>query len=82
MPGRPTEFDNRRPLVLVGASCGCLDIFLSFYHFSCLSTSHQEIAQYRLKYCLKWPMNTKQPTDQLFFLFSVWPMLGESRVFD
>ena len=37
----------------VGAGGGCLDIFSLIYHFSFLSPSLWETAQYRLKYCLK-----------------------------
>ena len=51
------------PTVLaVGAGGGCLDIFSLFYHFSFLSPSFWERAQYRLKYCLKGPLSPKQPT--------------------
>ena len=47
----------------VGAGGGCLDIFL----LSPLSPSLWETARYRLnqKYCLKGPLNPKQPTNQL-----------------
>ena len=54
------------PIVLaVGAGGGCLDIFSLMYHFSFLSPSLWETAQYRLKYCLKGPLSPKQPTNQL-----------------
>ena len=46
----------------VGAGGGCLDIFSLVYHFSFLSPSLWETARYRLKYCLKGPLNPKQPT--------------------
>ena len=53
------------PIVLaVGAGGGCLDIFFLIYHFSFLSPSLWETARYRLKYCLKGPLNPKQPTNQ------------------
>ena len=44
----------------VGAGGGCLDIFplVSF------SLSLWETARYRLKYCLKGPLNSKQPINQ------------------
>ena len=42
---------------------GCLDIFTLIYPFSPLSPSPWETAQYRLKYCLKGPLNPKQPTN-------------------
>ena len=48
----------------VGASGGCLDIFSLIYPFSPLSPSLWETARYRLKYCLKRPLNPKQPTNQ------------------
>ena len=43
---------------------GGLDIFSLIYHFSLLSPSLWETAQYRLKYCLKGPLSPKQPTNQ------------------
>ena len=48
----------------VGAGGGCLDIFTLIYPFSSLSPSLWETARYRLKYCLKGPLNPKQPTNQ------------------
>ena len=54
------------PIVLaVGAGGGCLDIFSLNYHFSFLSPSLWETARYRLKYCLKGPLNPEQPANQL-----------------
>ena len=51
------------PIALaVGAGGGCLDIFSLIYLFSFLSPSLWETARYRLKYCLKGPLNPKQPT--------------------
>ena len=51
------------PIALaVGAGGGCLDIFSLIYLFSFLSPSLWETARYRLKYCLKGPLNLKQPT--------------------
>ena len=53
------------PIVLsVGAGGGCLDIFSLIYQFSFLSPSLWETTRYRLKYCLKGPLNPKQPTNQ------------------
>ena len=49
----------------VGAGGGYLDIFSLVYHFSFLSPSLWETARYRLKYCLKGPLNPKQPTNQI-----------------
>ena len=48
----------------VGAGGGCLDISTLIYPFSSLSPSLWETARYRLKYCLKGPLNPKQPTNQ------------------
>ena len=48
----------------VGAGGGCLDIFILIYPFSPLSPSLWETARYRLKYCLKGPLNQKQPTTK------------------
>ena len=48
----------------VGAGGGCLDSFTLLYPFSPLSPSLWETARYRLKYCLKGPLNPKQPTNQ------------------
>ena len=54
----------------VGAGGGCLDIFTLIYPFSPLSPSLWETARYRLKYCLKGPLNPKQPTNQILFISS------------
>ena len=61
VPGRPTYLDYRR----ARAYCTCnrcgwglLDIF------SLLSPSLWETSLYRLKYCLKGPLNPEQPTNQ------------------
>ena len=48
----------------VGTGRGCLDIFTLVYHFSFLSPSPLETAQYRLKYCLKGPVSPKQSIIQ------------------
>ena len=65
--GRPTIWISagQGPTVLaVGAGAGGLDIFTLIYPFSPLSPSLWETARYRLKYCLKGPLNPKQPTWQ------------------
>ena len=67
--GRPTIWMTvgQGPIVLaVGAGGGCLDIFTFVCPFSPLSPSLWETARYRLKYCLKGPLNSKQPTNQPF----------------
>ena len=69
VPGRPTIWISvgQGPTALaVGAGGGCLDIFTFIYPFSPLSPSLWETARYRLKYCLKGPLNQKQPTNQLY----------------
>ena len=67
VPGRPTIWITvgQGPTALaVVAGGGCLDIFILIYPFSPLSPSLWETARYRLKYCLKWPLNPRQPTNQ------------------
>ena len=76
VPGRPTIWITvgQGPTALaVGAGGGCLDIFTLTYPFSplsllsfilsLLSLSLRETARYRLKYCLKGPLNPIQPTN-------------------
>ena len=46
------------------AGGGYLGIFTLIYHVSPLSSILWETARYRLKYCLKGPLNPKQPTNQ------------------
>ena len=68
VPGRPTVWMivGQGPIVLaVGAGGDCLDIFTLLYLFSSLSPFPWETARYRLKYCLKGPLNSKQPTNIL-----------------
>ena len=75
VPGRPTILITvgQGPIALaVGAGGGGLDIFTLIYPFFPLSPSLWETARYRLKYCLKGPLNpkpTNQPTNDhtLFF---------------
>ena len=60
VPGRPTIWMivEQGPIALaVGAGGGCLDIFTLLYP---LSPSLWETVRYRLKYCLKGPLNPKQ----------------------
>ena len=70
VPGRPTSFDDSRARAFcacsrlaVGVDGGCLDIFSLKYLYSFLSPSLWQTARYRLKYCLKGPLNPKQPTN-------------------
>ena len=65
VPGRPTIWNTvgQGPTALaVSAGGGCLDIFTLIYPFFPLSPSLWETARYRLKYCLKGPLNPK-PTN-------------------
>ena len=67
VPGRPTiwiKVGQGLTALAVGAGWGCLDIFTLIYPFSPLPPSLWETARYRLKYCLKGPLNPKQPTNQ------------------
>ena len=67
VPGRPTIWITvgQGPTALaVGAGGGCLDIFTLIYPFFPLSPSLWETARYRLKYCLKGPLNPKQQQQQ------------------
>ena len=78
VPGRPTIWITvvQGPTALaVGAGGGCLDIFTLIYPFFPLSPSLWETARYRLKYCLKGPLNPKQPTKILPLLVG-WLVLG------
>ena len=71
VPGHPTVWitveqgSTVLTVLAVGADGGCLVIFTLIYPFSPLSTSLWETARYRLKYCLKGPLNPQQPTNQL-----------------
>ena len=76
VPGRPTILITvgQGPIALaVGAGGGGLDIFTLIYPFSFLSPSIWETARYRLKYCLKGPLNPKQPTK--FLIFSLYLLI-------
>ena len=66
VPGRPTIWitvEQGPTALAVGAGGGCLDIFTLIYPFVPLSPSLWGTARYRLKYCLKGPLNPK-PTNQ------------------
>ena len=71
VPGRPTIWmiGGQGPIALaVGAGGSCLDIFTLVYHFSSLTPSLWETARYRLKYCLKGPLNPKQLTTKILLV--------------
>ena len=86
---KTTNQPTKRPTILitvgqgsialaVGAGGGGLDIFCSLvYHFSFLSPSLWETARYRLKYCLKGPLNPKQPTNQVPGRPTIWITVGQ-----
>ena len=60
VPGRPTLLmivGQGSTALVVGAGGGCLDIFTLIYPLSSFSPSLWETARYRLKYCLKGPLN-------------------------
>ena len=68
VPGHPTVWMivGQGPSVLaVGAGGDCLDIYTLIYPFFPLSPSLWETARYRLKYCLKGPLNPKPTTSFL-----------------
>ena len=65
VPGRPTILITigQGPIALaVGADGDGLDIFTVIYHFCSFSLFLGD-ARYRLKYCLKGPLNPKQPAS-------------------
>ena len=73
VPGRHTILITvgQGPIALaVGAGGGCLDIFSLAYPFSPLSPALSLTARYRLKNCLKGPLNRKQPTNQPTLIYS------------
>ena len=75
VPGRPTIWITvgQGPAALaVGAGGGCLNILTLIYPVSSLSPSLWETARYRLKYCLKGPLNPTQPTNHGFYRARGW----------
>ena len=54
-------FKSRTAALAIDADGVCLDIFSPVF-LSLFSPSLQEMARYRLKYCLKGLLNPKQPT--------------------
>ena len=82
--GAPTNLEYS----MARAYCACsrcewggLDIFSLDYHFYLLSPSLWDMAQYRLKYCLKGPLSRIQPTKfTVLCLFSI-PIVLPSFLF-
>ena len=73
VPRRPTIWITvgQGPTALaVGAGGGCLDIFTLIYPFFPLSPSLWETARYRLKFCLKGPLNPKPTYQPIITTFS------------
>ena len=66
VPGRPTILITvgQGPTALALGAGGVVWIFLLSSILSPLSHSLWETARYKLKYCPKGPLNTKQPTNQ------------------
>ena len=66
VPGRPTIWMivGQGPIALAVGAGGVVWTFLLSSILSSLSPSLWETARYRLKYCLKGPLNPKQPTNQ------------------
>ena len=78
VPGRPTIWISvgQGPIALaVGAGGGGLDIFTLVCPFFPLSPSLWETARYRLKYCLKGPLNPK-PTNNATTTTTILPLFG------
>ena len=73
VPGLPSNLADSRARAYCACSgwgWGCFYIFTLIYLFSPLSPSLWEMARYRLKYCLKGPLNPKQPTNHYN-----WPVI-------
>ena len=68
VPGRPTILITvgQGPIALAVGAGGVVWTFLLSSILSPLSPSLWETARYRLKYCLKGPLNLKQPTNQMY----------------
>ena len=65
VPGHPTILIvGQGPIALAVGGVGVVWTFLLSSILSPLSPSVWETARYRLKYCLKGPLNPKQPTNQ------------------
>ena len=78
VPGLPTIWSivGQGPTALAVGAGGVVWTFLLSSILSLLSPSLWETARYRLKYCLKGPLNPKQPTNQILNslaqLLSLW----------
>ena len=84
VPGRPTIWITvgQGPTALaVGAGGGRVDIFSLIYPFFPLSPSLWETARYRLKYCLKGPLNPKSTNQQSRSRLTIIPKFKEGLSF-
>ena len=74
VPGRLSNLaDSRARAYCPCSGCGCglfEHLYSNLYLFSRLSPSLWEMARYRLKYCLKGPLNPNQPTNQKCFTYN------------
>ena len=71
VPERSTNLDNSRARAYCTCSRCRRQLFGHFsivYHFLFLSPSLWETARYRLKCCLKGPLNPIQPTNQRYLM--------------
>ena len=69
-------FVEQGPTAIAVGAGGVVWAFLSLvYHFSFLSPPLLETARYRLKYCLKWPLNQKLPTNHVLLRFVNVPLM-------
>ena len=77
VPWRPTILITvgQGPIALAVGAGGVVWTFLLLSDLSPLSPSLWETARYRLKYCLKGPLNPKQPTKPIQCLYSLWGLL-------
>ena len=75
VPGRPAILFTvgQGPIALAVGAGGVVWTFLLSSILSPLSPSLWETARYRLKYCLKGPLNPKQPTNLFLKMAKVYP---------
>ena len=68
VPGRPTVLitEGQEPIALAVGAGGVVWTFSLSSILSPLSPSLWETARYRLKYCLKGPLNPKQQTNNYY----------------
>ena len=77
VPGRTTIWKIVGQGTTAFAVCAdgrCLDIFTLIHPFSPLSPSLWKTARYRMKYCLKGPLNPKTTNQPNFMQRELWIM--------